>query len=64
MVVLVACGASAELPMPMVPSSHSISTTSQPRKRKPEIEPVTSETRSLAVVQKCGGIGATGPTHS
>ena len=42
----------------------SISTTSQPRKRKPAIEPVVSATMSLALVQKCGGIGATGPIHS
>jgi hypothetical protein len=34
------------------------------QERKPAMEPVTSATRSLAAVQKWGGIGATGPTHS
>jgi hypothetical protein len=47
-----------------MPVSVSISTTSQPRKRKEVIALTSLATTSAALVQKLGGSAATGPVHS
>ena len=66
MICLVTRGDSAALPMPTCPSSVKTSTTSQPwkRERAPSSLPGQARSRSIGLVQKCGGSGTVLPRHS